>query len=120
MLFSIIIYTKQNNVQQITLFSKKVKKMKLPKLPKSSKRLVAVLSEKGQLTQKELIDAVGMPAKTVRYALKRLNEAKLIVSIPNLADMRSMFYSLNPDVGASYLDAHISQAKELIAKETSS
>jgi len=34
--------------------------------------------------------------------------------------MRSMFYSLNPDVGASYLDAHISQAKELIAKETSS
>ena len=91
--------------------------MDLARLPKSSKRLVATLADKGQLTQKELIEAVGMPAKTVRYALKRLAESQLIVSSPNLQDMRSMFYSLNPDVNFRRMDAHVEEAKKLVAKE---
>lgn len=89
----------------------------LPKLPKSSKRLIAVLAESGQLTQKQLINKVKMPAKTVRYALKRLDESNLIVSIPNLQDMRSMFYQLNPDHPLGLMEAHIEQAKALIQKE---
>ena len=91
--------------------------MELAKLPKSSKRLIATLSDNGQMTQKELIQAVGMPAKTVRYALKRLSESQLIVSMPNLADMRSMFYQLNPDVGWKRMNAHVKQAKALVRKE---
>jgi DNA-binding MarR family transcriptional regulator len=90
---------------------------KLPKLPKSSKRLVATLADNGQMTQKELIDAVGMPAKTVRYALKRLAELSLIVSSPNLEDMRSQFYILNPDVNYQIMDRHIQEAKELVRAE---
>jgi len=88
------------------------------RLPKSSKRLVATLAERGQLTQKELIQAVKMPAKTVRYALKRLNEAKLIVATPNLQDMRSMFYILNPDYSFRQMEQHIDEARELIMNET--
>jgi len=91
--------------------------MDLPRLPKSSKRLVATLSEKGQMTQKELIEAVGMPAKTVRYALKRLSDADLIVSTPNLQDMRSMFYSLNPALVPSYLDKIVKVSEKLVEKE---
>jgi len=91
--------------------------MDLPRLPKSSKRLIVKLSEKGQMTQKELIEAVGMPAKTVRYALKRLSELNLIVSTPNLQDMRSMFYQLNPDHPFRRMEAHITEAKKLVRKE---
>jgi len=88
------------------------------RLPKSSKRLVAILSERGQMTQKELIQAVKMPAKTVRYALKRLNEASLIVATPNLQDMRSMFYILNPDFSFRHMEQYIIEAKQLVLKET--
>jgi DNA-binding MarR family transcriptional regulator len=91
---------------------------KLPRLPKSSKRLIAVLADKGQLTQKELIQAVGMPAKTVRYALKRLSEVGLIVTTPNLQDMRSNFYQLSPDVPFSLMEQHIEQAQKLVRKES--
>jgi DNA-binding MarR family transcriptional regulator len=90
---------------------------KLPRLPKSSKRLIAILAEKGQLTQKELIQAVGMPAKTVRYALKRLSEVNLIVTTPNLQDMRSNFYQLSPDVPFTLMEMHIEQAQKLVQKE---
>ena len=89
----------------------------LTRLPKSSKRLVATLAERGQMTQKELIQAVNMPAKTVRYALKRLNEAQLIVSTPNLQDMRSMFYVLNPDYSFRHMEQYIDDAKQLVMKE---
>ncbi|MCH8906594.1 MAG: MarR family transcriptional regulator [Candidatus Heimdallarchaeota archaeon] len=90
---------------------------KLPKLPKSSKRLILVLSDFGQLTQKELIARVGMPAKTVRYALKRLNEQRLVIAQHNLEDMRSMFYSLNPDVDWTLMEQHIADARKLVSQE---
>lgn len=90
---------------------------KLPKLPKSSKRLILALSDFGQLTQKELIARVGMPAKTVRYALKRLNEQRLVIAQHNLEDMRSMFYSLNPDVDWTLMEQHIADARKLVSQE---
>ena len=90
---------------------------KLPKLPKSSKRLIVALAEHGSLTQKELIAAVNMPAKTVRYALKKLSENSLVISQHNLEDMRSMFYTLNPDVDFSLMETHIADARELVMAE---
>lgn len=89
----------------------------IEKLPKSSKRLIAILADKGMMTQKELIQAVGMPAKTVRYALKRLSEVRLIVATPNLADMRSMFYQLNPDQSFNIMEQYIEDAQLLVRKE---
>ena len=90
---------------------------KLPKLPKSAKRIILVLSEEGQMTQKDLINMTKIPAKTVRYALKRLNEQKLVISQHNLEDMRSMFYSLNPDVDFSFMNQIIDNARKLVAAE---
>ncbi|MHA2030011.1 MAG: MarR family transcriptional regulator [Candidatus Kariarchaeaceae archaeon] len=90
---------------------------KLPKLPKSSKRLILALSDHGSLTQKQLIANVNMPAKTVRYALKKLSEQNLIVSQHNLEDMRSMFYNLNPDIDFGIMEQHIEDAKILVEAE---
>ena len=90
---------------------------KLPKLPKSSKKLILALSEHGSLTQKQLIASVNMPAKTVRYALKKLSEQNLITSQHNLEDMRSMFYSLNPDTDFGVVEQYITEAKILVEAE---
>ncbi len=91
---------------------------KLPKLPKSSKKLITALAEASPLTQKELITKVSMPAKTVRYALKRLAEEGIISEIPNLEDMRSVFYTLNPMMEPRLMEAHIEEAKRTLEKET--
>jgi DNA-binding MarR family transcriptional regulator len=90
--------------------------VKIPKLPKSSKILINALAENSPLTQKQLILKVGMPAKTVRYALKRLSEESVITQIPNLEDMRSVYYALSPDLTSSEIDAHIEAAKEILSK----
>ena len=88
--------------------------IQLPKLPKSAKRLICSLADNDRLTQKQLILKVGMPAKTVRYALKRLNEEGVVTQIPNLQDMRSVYYSLSPNLNPSELDAHIESARRAI------
>jgi len=89
----------------------------LPKLPNSSKKILLILSEYGNLTQKELIQTVNMPAKTVRYALRRLAEEGLIVTMPNLGDMRSCYYSLNPDQNYRVIDLTIEDARILFATQ---
>ncbi len=68
------------------------------KLPKSSKKILVLLATKGTMTQKEIIVKSGIPAKTVRYALKKLSASDLILTRPSLMDMRSSFYTLNPDI----------------------
>jgi DNA-binding MarR family transcriptional regulator len=50
------------------------------------------LEKKGPLTQKQLIKASAIPARTARYALRRLIELGLIIKRSNLNDMRSVFY----------------------------
>ncbi len=60
----------------------------------SGQKLIEILEEKGPLTQKELIIKSEVPARTARYALKRLLELGLIVKRSNLADMRSVYYFL--------------------------
>lgn len=82
----------------------------LPKLPKSSKRIILLLAEEGTLTQKEIITLSGIPAKTVRYALKKLGSSDLLVTKPSLMDMRSSFYSLNPDY-SPLIHQHVEEAK---------
>lgn len=90
--------------------------IKLPKLPKSSKILINALAENSPLTQKQLILKVGMPAKTVRYALKRLSEEGVITQIPNLEDMRSVYYSMSPELTPAEVDAHIESARKIVAE----
>ena len=87
----------------------------LKKLPKSSKRIITILAETGSLTQKEIIEISEMPAKTARYALKRLGEESIIVTKPNLADMRSSNYMLSPDLDFNLMNAYVADAIVAIA-----
>jgi len=64
-------------------------------LPSSGKKILSILEKHGPLTQKELIKASEIPARTARYALRRLIEMGLIVKRCNLSDMRSVYYFLN-------------------------
>jgi DNA-binding MarR family transcriptional regulator len=85
------------------------------RLPKSSKKILLILSEAGILTQKDIIWQSGMPAKTARYALKRLDEENLLATKPNLEDMRSSFYLLNPDVEMHLMASYVEEARTVLA-----
>ncbi len=87
----------------------------IPRLPKSSKKILLILSEAGTLTQKDIIWQSGMPAKTARYALKRLDEENLLATKPNLEDMRSSFYLLNPDVEMHLMASYVEEARTVLA-----
>ena len=64
-------------------------------LPKSSQKIYEIVKKKGPLTQKDVIEESDIPARTARYAIKRLIELGLIVKRSNLSDMRSVFYFAN-------------------------
>ncbi len=61
-------------------------------IPHSGKKLLQILDEKGPMTQKSLIQESEVPARTARYALRRLMEMGLIIKRCNLSDMRSVYY----------------------------
>ncbi|MCY3411199.1 MAG: winged helix-turn-helix domain-containing protein [Candidatus Heimdallarchaeota archaeon] len=84
----------------------------IPRLPKSSKKILLLLAAEGTLTQKEIIALSGIPAKTVRYALKKLGESDLILTKPSLMDMRSSFYSLNHEFD-NLISVHVEEARNL-------
>ena len=68
------------------------------RLPESSIPLLRYLQSQGRRTQRELIEELGLPTRTVRYSIRRLLERGLIRKIPNLKDMRSVFYLISPEV----------------------
>jgi len=68
------------------------------KLPDSAIPLLRFLEDNGQKTQREIIKALNLPTRTVRYAIRRLLERELIRKQPNLFDMRSVFYTISDDV----------------------
>lgn len=74
----------------------------LPQLPASAHLVYAALSAKGALTSRDLLDETGLPARTVRYAVRRLREARLVDHRYNLADARQSYYYVNecPDACA--------------------
>ncbi|MHA2251190.1 MAG: MarR family transcriptional regulator [Candidatus Kariarchaeaceae archaeon] len=79
------------------------------RLPEKAIPLIRYLEINGPKTQRELIEALSLPTRTVRYSIRRLLERGLIRKVPNLKDMRSVFYHINPEVG----DIEIVIAQEL-------
>lgn len=61
-------------------------------LSESAMKINEYLKVNGQKTQKELIEELNIKPKTVRYAVRRLMDRKMIKSFPNLMDVRSVFY----------------------------
>ena len=68
------------------------------RLPEKSIPLLRFLEQNGPKTQRELIDTLDLPTRTVRYSIRRLLERGLILKIPNLRDMRSVYYNISPEV----------------------
>ena len=61
-------------------------------LPQSQKIVLEVLGTGGAMTHKEITEKVDYSSRTVRYALKKLKEKKLLIRKMNLQDMRQIIY----------------------------
>jgi DNA-binding MarR family transcriptional regulator len=72
------------------------------KLPPSSKRIISILQEDGEMTHKELVNRSHLAPRTVRYALKKLKENKLVQEKFNFRDARQIIYQLKPAQARAY------------------
>jgi len=66
-------------------------------LPPSAKLVAKVLEYNDTMTQQQIADETLLPARTVRYALNRLDEANVIDSRFSFSDARKRLYSLDID-----------------------
>jgi len=64
------------------------------KIPPSAKVVYDLLKQNGPLTAKDILRQCNLAPRTVRYALKKLLDAKMIKRLPNLNDMRQNVYRL--------------------------
>ncbi len=66
-------------------------------LPPSAKLVYKVLEYKGPLTQKGIVEESMLSARTVRYALERLDEVGVIEEDVYFADARQNLYEIVDD-----------------------
>lgn len=67
---------------------------KLERLPPSAKLVYTILKPNRQMTQKDLIRETYLPPRTVRYALARLKQEKILVERLHITDARQSLYGL--------------------------
>jgi transcription initiation factor IIE alpha subunit len=67
---------------------------KLEKLPPSAKLVFKTLEAKGQMTQKDIIRETILPSRTVRYAINRLKEEKILMERFYFIDSRQSLYEI--------------------------
>lgn len=66
-------------------------------LPPSAKLVYKVLEYKGPLTQKGIVEESMLSARTVRYALERLEEVGTVSEDVYFADARQNLYELTTE-----------------------
>ncbi|SFS77219.1 MarR family transcriptional regulator [Halostagnicola kamekurae] len=64
-------------------------------LPPSAKLVAKVLEYNDTMTQQQIADETLLPARTVRYALNRLDDQNVIDSRFSFSDARKRLYSLD-------------------------
>ena len=69
----------------------------LDDLPPSAKLVFKVLEYNGPLTQKGIVEESMLSARTVRYALERLDEIGVIEEDVYFADARQNLYEITDD-----------------------
>jgi len=76
-------------------------------LPPSAKLVFKVLEYKGALTQKQIVEESMLSARTVRYALERLEELGVVEEDVYFADARQNLYEIDemPDAAADGCEA---------------
>ena len=66
----------------------------LPDLPPSAKLVYKVLEYNGAMTQKDIVEESMLSARTVRYALERLEDIEIVSEDVYFADARQNLYEL--------------------------
>lgn len=69
-------------------------------LPPSSQEVFQLLALEGPMTHRELVEHTEMPARTVRYAVRRLKEADCLGERVNLKDCRQRFFFVKREASA--------------------
>ncbi|AAG20652.1 MULTISPECIES: helix-turn-helix domain-containing protein [Halobacterium] len=77
----------------------------LEDLPPSAKLVFKVLEYDGPLTQKRIVEETMLSARTVRYALERLEDRDAVDEDIYFADARQSLYDLTPDAAPEDADA---------------
>jgi DNA-binding MarR family transcriptional regulator len=73
----------------------------LDELPPSAKLVYKVLEYDGPLTQKQIVEESMLSARTVRYALERLEDIDLVSQDVYFADARQSLYELTGEAVAA-------------------
>lgn len=63
-------------------------------LPASAVTVLGLLATRGPLTHKQIVEAAPIPARTVRFALRRLREEGRVLERPSFRDSRQSYYVL--------------------------
>ncbi|MEF8842643.1 MAG: winged helix-turn-helix domain-containing protein [Haloarculaceae archaeon] len=66
-------------------------------LPPSAKLVYKVLEYNGGMTQKDIVEESMLSARTVRYALERLEEIDAVSEDVYFADARQDLYEITPE-----------------------
>lgn len=77
-------------------------------LPPSAKLVYKVLEYKGPLTQKGIVEESMLSARTVRYALERLEEVEVVSEDVYFADARQNLYKLTTEDAPEQQDQAVS------------
>jgi len=77
-------------------------------LPPSAKLVYKVLDYNGPLTQKKIVEESMLSARTVRYALERLDEIGVVAEDVYFADARQNLYEINESEGESETEPALS------------
>ena len=72
----------------------------LSDLPPSAKLVYKVLEYNGPMTQKDIVEESMLSARTVRYALERLEDIDIVTEDVYFADARQNLYEIGTPVEA--------------------
>ena len=86
--------TQSTDHQDRSLFD--VHRSALSELPPSAKLVAKTLERTEPLAQGQLAEETLLPDRTVRYALKRLDDAGVLDTHHDLSDARRQLYTLSP------------------------
>jgi len=82
----------------------------LDDLPPSAKLVFKVLEYNGTLTQKGIVEESMLSARTVRYALERLEDIGVVDEDVYFADARQNIYELTPKAETALENADVPSA----------
>ena len=70
------------------------KRIKSPKLLGVEKKIYDVIRSEKRVKPLRIVDMTNLSPRSVRHALKKLENKDLVSKTPDLSDLRSSFYSL--------------------------